>query len=67
MTANLAKFITTYRKHQMINCLSVTSQCLINNVDDISVVLKLLLKDEFSADYNIVSYSISLILRTCST
>lgn len=39
----------------MINCLTVTGHCLINSIDDINVVLKLLLKDEFMADYNTVS------------
>jgi len=61
ITPNLTKFITPYRKFQMINCLTVTGYCLTNSIDDISVVLKLLLKDEFMADYNIVSNIITLI------
>lgn len=43
----------------MINCLTVTGHCLTNSIDDISVVLKLLLKDEFMANYNTVSNSIT--------
>ncbi|XP_025202207.1 transcription-associated protein 1-like [Melanaphis sacchari] len=56
MTPNLTNFITPYRKHQMINCLTATGHCLTNSIDDISVVLKLLLKDEFLANYNIKTY-----------
>lgn len=56
LTPNLTKFITPYRKHQMINCLTVTGHCLTNSIDDISVVLKLLLKDEFMANYNMNTY-----------
>lgn len=59
LTPNLTKFITPYRKYQMINCLTVTGHCLTNSIDDISVVIKLLLKDEFMANYNIVSNSMS--------
>lgn len=55
MTSNLAKFITPYRKYQMINCLTATGQCLNHNIDDINVNLKLLLKDEFTAGINVVS------------
>lgn len=47
MTPNIASFITPYRKHQLINILTTTGLCLNNSIDDISVVLKLLLKDEF--------------------
>jgi len=39
----------------MINCITATGHCLTNSIDDISVVLKLLLKDEFMANYNMVS------------
>lgn len=53
MTPNLTKFITPYRKYQMINCLTATGQCLINSIEDISVVLKLLLKDEFNTNFNV--------------
>jgi len=59
LTPNLTNFITPYRKYQMINCLTVTGHCLTNSIDDISVVLKLLLKDEFMANYNTVSNSIT--------
>lgn len=55
LTPNLINFITPYRKYQMINCLTVTGHCLTDSIDDINVVLKLLLKDEFMANYNIVS------------
>lgn len=55
MTPNLATFITPYRKYQMINCLTATGQCLNHNIDDINAKLKLLLKDEFNAGFNIVS------------
>lgn len=55
MTPNLTKFITPYRKYQMINCLTATGQCINNSIEDISIVLKLLLKDEYIANYNIVS------------
>lgn len=53
MTPNLTKFITPYRKYQMINCLTATGLCLNNSIEDISVVLKLLLKDELNANYNV--------------
>jgi len=66
LTPNLTKFITPYRKHQMINCLTVTGHCLTNSIDDIIVVLKLLLKDEFMADYNIVSNSMTFIFWSMS-
>ncbi|XP_029341770.1 transformation/transcription domain-associated protein isoform X2 [Acyrthosiphon pisum] len=56
LTPNLTKFITPYRKYQMINCLTVTGHCLTNSIDDISVVIKLLLKDEFMANYNIKTH-----------
>lgn len=39
----------------MINCLIATGQCLNNSIGDISIVLKLLLKDEFKTYYNFVS------------
>lgn len=39
----------------MINCLTATGQCLNHNIDDINAKLKLLLKDEFNAGFNIVS------------
>jgi len=55
MTPSLTYFITPYRKFQIINSLTAIGQCLNNSIDDISVVLKLLLKDEFKANYNIVS------------
>jgi len=45
----------------MINCITVTGNCLTNNIDDFSVVLKLLLKDEFMAYYNIVSNPMTLV------
>jgi len=48
----------------MINCLTVTGHCLTNSIDDISVVIKLLLKDEFMANYNIVSNSMTFILSS---
>jgi len=52
MTPNLTNFITPYRKYQMINCLTATGQCLNNSIEDLSVVLKLLLKDELKSNYN---------------
>lgn len=55
MTPNITTFITPYRKHQMINCLTAINQCLSDNMDDIKIVLKLLLKDEINAYYNTVS------------
>lgn len=55
MTQSLLTFITPYRKHQMINCLTATGHCLNNSMDDMNVVLKLLLKDEFKANFSTVS------------
>lgn len=55
MTPTLSTFITPFRKHQMTNCLYATGRCLNNSIDDISDVLKLLLKDEFNPNYSIVS------------
>lgn len=55
MTPTLTTFITPFRKHQMTNCLYATGRCLKNSIDDISDVLKLLLKDEFNLSYNNVS------------
>lgn len=39
----------------MINCLTAINSCLYDNIDDISTILKLLLKDEFNANYKFVS------------
>lgn len=55
MTPNLIKFITPYHKYQIINCLTATGQCLFHSIDDINAKLKLLLKDEYNAAFNIVS------------
>lgn len=55
LTPSLLTFITPYRKHQFINCLNATNQCLNNSIEDISSVLKLLLRDELNRSYNIVS------------
>lgn len=55
MTHSLLAFISPYRKHQMINNLTAIGQCFNNSMDDISIVLKLLLKDEFLANSCIVS------------
>lgn len=55
MTKSLTTFITPYRKFQMINSMTAVSLCLNNNIDDITTVLKLLLKDEFQMKYSFVS------------
>lgn len=55
MTKSLTTFITPYRKFQMINSMTAVSLCLNNNIDDITAVLKLLLKDEFQIKYSFVS------------
>lgn len=55
MTPNLTNFITPFRKYQMINSLAATGLCIQNSFDDISIVLKLLLKDELTANFMTVS------------
>lgn len=55
MTPNIQQLISPIRKNQMINCMTVTGLCLSKNIDDISVVLKLLLNEEISIKYKIVS------------
>lgn len=55
MTPNLQCFISPIRKNQMINCMTATGQCLLNSIDEISIILKLILKDEFMANHNSVS------------
>lgn len=54
-TKSLSTFITPYRKYEMINSMAAVGLCLNNSIDDITAVLKLLLKDEFKINYSFVS------------